>query len=399
MMLCDGGGLYLQTSLGVDGEVKRSWIFRYKLRGRERERWMGLGPLHKVSLALAREKAANYGRQRDEGIDPIAVRNFSRAAAAAAHAKAMTFGECAAEYIKAQQAGWSNVKHAAQWAATVTKGDVSQVLGRLPVSAIDVDLVVKVLRPIWHAKRETASRIRGRIEAILDWATVKKLRQGDNPARWQGNLEHLLSKRSREPKHHAALPYADIGAFMDKLRKRDGVAARALEFVVLTAGRSGEVLGARWDEIDLQARLWTVPASRMKAGKEHRIPLSGAASAVLERMAKVRESEFVFPSTQRAILSDRAMRALLERMGRSDLTVHGFRSTFRDWGGERTNFPNEMLEMALAHTVSDKVEAAYRRGDMFDKRRRLMDAWAAYCNKPKTTGEVVPLRADNKVPA
>jgi integrase len=261
------------------------------------------------------------------------------------------------------------------------------VLGRLPVSAIDVDLVVKALQPIWEKKPETASRVRGRIEAVLAWATTRKLRQGDNPARWQGNLEHLLSERSRAVTHHTALPYAEIGAFLAELRRREGNAARALEFTILTAARSGEALGARWDEIDLRARLWTVPAARMKAEREHRVPLSTAALAVLERMERVRESDFVFPGTQRAVLSDMSMLAVLKRMGRDDLTVHGFRSSFRDWGAERTNFPNEMLEMALAHAVGDKVEAAYRRGDMFDKRRKLMDAWAAYCAKPATTGE------------
>jgi integrase len=388
-MYCDGGGLYLQASLGTDGEIKKSWIFRFALHGRERQ--MGLGSLHTVSLALAREKAVECRRQRDEGIDPIAARDVAWAAAAAQHAKAWTFDECAAEYVTAQRAGWTNPKHRQQWTNTL-KTYVSPVLGRLPVSAVDTDLVVKVLQPIWEKRPETASRVRGRIEAVLDWATAKKLRHGDNPARWQGNLEHLLSARARTVAHHAALPYAEIGAFMAELRQRDGVAARALELTILTAARSGEVVGARWDEMDMRARLWTVPGERMKAGREHRIPLSGAAVALLERMAQVREGEFVFPGTQRAVLSDMSMLAVLKRMGREELTVHGFRSSFRDWAAERTNFPNEMLEMALAHTVSDKVEAAYRRGDMFDKRRRLMDAWAAYCAKPATTGEVVPLR-------
>ena len=273
----------------------------------------------------------------------------------------------------------------------------SPTLGRLPVAAIDTDLVVKVLQPIWEKKPETASRVRGRIEAVLDWATAKKLRQGDNPARWQGNLEHLLSERPRAISHLAALPYAEIGAFLAELRRRDGVAARALEFTILTAARSGEALGARWDEIDMRARLWTVPAARMKRDREHRVPLSTTAMAVLERMAKIRESEIVFPGNQRAVLSNHSMLVILKRMGRESLTVHGFRSSFRDWAAERTNFPNEMLEMALAHTVSDKVEAAYRRGDMFDKRRTLMDAWAKYCAKPAApTGEVVPLPARAK---
>jgi integrase len=392
-MHCDGGGLYLQASLGADGEINRSWIFRFALHGRERQ--MGLGSLHTVSLAKAREKATRCREQLKEGINPIDARNISLAAAAARNAKAKTFDECAEEYVAAKRAGWSNPKHARQWASTL-KQHASPVLGRLPVAAIDVDFVIKVLQPIWEKKPETASRVRGRIEAVLDWATAKKLRQGDNPARWKGNLEHLLSQRSRVVEHLAALPYAEIGTFLAELRQRDGVAARALEFTILTAARSGEVFGARWDEIDLRARLWTVPAARMKkADREHRVPLSTAAMAVLERMARVRESEIVFPGTTRAVLSDMSMIAVLKRMGRDDLTVHGFRSTFRDWAAERTNFANEMVEMALAHTVGDKVEAAYRRGDMFDKRRKLMDAWAAYCAKPAATanpaGNVVVL--------
>jgi integrase len=395
-MYCDGGGLYLQASLGADGEIKKSWIFRFALHGRERQ--MGLGSLHEISLAKARQKATDCREQVKEGIDPIDARNVSRAATAAKNAKAKKFDECAAEYITAQRAGWSNATHRQQWTNSLATY-VSPVLGRLPVAAIDVDLVVKVLQPIWEKKPETASRVRGRIEAVLDWATAKKLRQGDNPARWKGNLEHLLSQRSRAVEHYTALPYAEIGAFLAELRQNDGVASRALEFAILTATRSGEVLRARWDEIDLSSRLWTVPAGRMKAGKEHRIPLSAPAVAVLERMARVRESEFVFPGTRRAVLSEMAMLAILKRMGRA-VTVHGFRSTFRDWAAERTNFPNEMLEMALAHAVSDKVEAAYRRGDMFDKRRKLMDAWAAYCAKSAAPiGEVVPLRAQKKFPA
>ena len=390
-MYCDGGGLYLQATLGADGEVKKSWIFRFAQHGRERH--MGLGSLHTVTLAEAREKAAGCRKQVREGIDPIDARGVSLAAAAAKNAKAKTFGECAEEYIRAQRASWSNAKHAKQWTNTLA-GHVLPTLGRLPVAALDTDLVLKVLQPMWEKTPETASRVRGRIEAVLDWARAKKLRQGDNPARWQGNLEHLLSERPPKIAHHAALPYAEVGAFMAELRRREGVAARALEFTILTAARTGEALDARWDEIDLRARLWTVPADRMKSGRtsgrEHRVPLSTLAMAVLERMAKVRESEFVFPANKRATLSHDSMRAVLRRMGREDLTVHGFRSAFRDWAAERTNFANEMAEMALAHAVSDKVEAAYRRGDMFDKRRKLMDAWAAYCAKPMRTGKVVP---------
>jgi integrase len=396
LMLCDGGGLYLQTTLGADGETNRSWIFRFALNGRERQ--MGLGSLNDVSLAQAREKATGCRNQLKEGVDPLDARNLSLAAAAARNAKSKSFDECAAEYISAKRAGWSNPKHAQQWPNTL-RDYVSPIIGRLPVAAIDTDIVVKVLAPIWQAKPETASRVRGRIEAVLDWAAAKKLRQGDNPARWRGNLEHLLSARSRAVEHHEALPYVEVGAFMAQLRKRDGIAARALEFTILTAARSEEVIGAPWDEIDLQARLWTVPASRMKtgrrlkAGRDHRVPLSAPAAAILERMARMRENDFVFPGTGREVLSGHAMLVTLKRMGQPALTVHGFRSTFRDWAAERTNYPNEMLELALAHAVSDKVEAAYRRGDMFDKRRQLMDAWAAYCAKPVgAAGEIVSLR-------
>ena len=263
-MYCDGGGLYLQASLGADGEIKKSWIFRFALHGRERQ--MGLGSLHTVSLAEAREKATGCRKRVRDGIDPIDARNVSLAAAAAENAKAKTFDECAAEYITAQRGGWSNATHRQQWTNSLATY-VSPVLGRLPVAAIDVDLVVKTLEPIWEKKPETASRVRGRIEAVLDWATAKKLRQGDNPARWKGNLEHLLSQRSRAVEHYTALPYAEIGAFLAELRQNDGVASRALEFAILTAARSGEVLRARWDEIDLRTRLWIVPPARMKAGR------------------------------------------------------------------------------------------------------------------------------------
>jgi integrase len=399
-MHCDGGGLYLQASLGADGEINRSWIFRFALHGRERQ--MGLGSLHTVSLAKAREKATRCREQLKEGINPIDARNISLAAAAARNAKAKTFDECAEEYVAAKRAGWSNPKHARQWASTL-KQHASPVLGRLPVAAIDVDLVVKALQPIWETRHVTASRVRGRIEAVLDWAKTRKLRDGENPARWQGNLEHLLSANTRAVEHHEALRVPEIGAFMAELRRRDGVAARALEFTILTAARTGEALGARWDEIDLRDRLWTVPPERLKSGrrmkrdKPHLVPLSTAAMAILERMAKIRENEFVFPGARRAVMSDHAMLELLKRMGHEDLTVHGLRSTFRDWGGDYTDFANEMLELALGHAVPDKVEAAYRRGTMFEKRRKLMDAWAAYCAKPAApTGDVVALRARAK---
>jgi integrase len=394
-MHCDGGGLYLQASLGADKEtVQKSWLFRYAINGRERQ--MGLGSLITVSLADARAKALECRKLLEDGTDPIAARDTARAAALAENAKAMTFDACRNEYIAAHRAGWRNPKHAAQWTSTLATY-ATPVFGKLSVAAIDTGLVMKVLDPLWKTKPETASRVRGRVESILDWAATRGFRTGENPARWKGHLDKLLPRRSkvRAVEHHAALAYGEIGAFMAELRQRHGVAARALELTILTAARSGEILGARWEEIDLQARVWTVPAGRMKSGREHRVPLSTAAVAVLNRLARVRESDQVFPGDQRAVLSNMAMLALLRRMGRGDLTVHGFRSSFRDWAAERTSFANEVVEMALAHAISDKVEAAYRRGDLFEKRRKLMDAWASYCAKPAVAGEVVPLRASS----
>jgi len=272
---------------------------------------------------------------------------------------------------------------------------VTPTFGRLPVQSIDVGLVIKALEPIWSTKPETASRVRGRIEAVLDWAAARDFRDSDNPARWKGRLDKLLPRPSkvRSVQHHAALPYPEIGAFIETLRERPATAARALEFAILTAARTGEVLGAKWIEIDLKAKIWTIPASRMKSGREHRVPLSRAALAVLQEMENLRQNDRVFPGDRRETLSGMAILMLLRRMNRSDLTAHGFRSTFRDWAAECTNFPSEVVEMALAHAVSDKVEAAYRRGDLFEKRRKLMEAWAAYCARVEAPGKIVPLRS------
>jgi integrase len=272
---------------------------------------------------------------------------------------------------------------------------VNPVFGSLPVQAIDVGLVMKVLEPIWSTKPETAGRVRGRIESVLDWASARGYRQGENPARWRGHIENLLPKKGmvRRVEHHAALPYTEIGTFIAELRKQEGVAAQALEFTILTAARTGEVIGAKWDEFDLGERLWTVPGERMKAGKEHRVPLSDAALAIVEKMAEIRQSEFVFPGGRaNRPLSNMAFFMLLRRMGCGDLTAHGFRSSFRDWAAERTAFPAEVADMALAHVVSDKVKAAYRRGDLFQKRRQLSDAWAKFCATPPSGSKVVPIR-------
>jgi integrase len=390
-LYADGGGLYLQVTPGNNHHISKSWIFRFA-GGNGKERYMGLGSFDTVGLDEAREKAGECRKLRDQGKDPIETRTAQRASAAAERAKAMTFEQCAERYIAAHRAGWRNPKHASQWQNTLATY-VSPTLGRLPVQAVDVGLVTKVLEPIWSTKPETASRVRGRIEAVLDWAAARGFREADNPARWKGRLDKLLPRRSkvRAVQHHAALPYPEIGAFICALRERPATAARALEFAILTAARTGEVLGARWSEIDLRAKVWTVPASRMKSGREHRVPLSDAAIAVLQEMHGLRENDHVFPGDRREALSDMALLMLLRRMNRSDLTAHGFRSTFRDWAAECTNFPNEVVEMALAHAVSDKVEAAYRRGDLFEKRRKVMDAWASYCARSEAPGKLVAL--------
>ena len=388
----DGAGLYLQVTAGKHG-VTKSWLYRFMLDGKERR--MGLGSLSDVSLAGAREKAGDARKQVKEGLDPIDQRQAMRAAAALAKARAMTFDQCRDAYITSHRSTWRNAKHAWQWSASLANY-VTPIFGKVSVQDVDVALVMKALEPIWSTIPETASRLRGRIEVILDWAKVRGLRSGENPARWRGHLDHLLPRRSkvRKVRHHAALPYAEMGPFMALLRDRPAVAARALEFAILTAARTGEVLGSRWDEIDMVQRLWTVPADRMKAGKEHRVPLSEPALAILRAMSIVRRTEYVFPGDRRATLSNTSMLMLMRRMNHGELTTHGFRSSFRDWAAELTDFPNEVVEMALAHVVGSKVEAAYRRGDLFEKRRRLMDAWAKFCTAPPAEqGKVLLLRS------
>ncbi|HEV7370819.1 tyrosine-type recombinase/integrase [Arenibaculum sp.] len=381
-MYPDGGGLYLQ----VTESGAKSWIYRFTLDGRARE--MGLGPVHTIALAEARDRATACRKMRLEGIDPIEARKKERADERLLAASATTFDHAAERYVNAHRAGWRNAKHADQFRNTL-KAYVTPVFGALPVQAVTVDLVLKALEPIWYTKTETATRVRQRIEAVLDWATSRDLRRGDNPARWKGHLENLLPRRAkvRRVQHHAALPYDELPAFMARLRAQEGVATSALEFVILTATRTSETIGATWDEIDLGKAVWTIPSTRIKAGREHRVPLSGAAMSILRRMLDLREGEHVFPGGKaRKPLSNMAMAKVLERMGRDDVTVHGFRSTFRDWAAERTNFPREVAEMALAYVVSDKVEAAYRRGDLFDKRRELMEAWSVSCSVFAITG-------------
>jgi integrase len=383
----DGGGLYLRITGG-----SRTWIYRYKTAGKLRD--MGLGPTHTLSLREARETAAEQRKLRLQGVDPIERRRATRAAQRVADATAITFKDCGEAYIAAHEDGWHNAKHRQQWRNSLAQ-HVYPVLGGLPVSVIDTGLVMRVVEPLWKAAPETASRVRGRIENILDWARVRGYRVGENPARWRGHLDHLLPKISKVHKveHHPALPYTEIGAFMAKLRQETSIAARALEFLILTAARLGEVRGATWGEIDLRNRVWIVPAGRMKAGKEHRVPLSDAAVAVLGRMHNVRSGDFVFfGSRSGQPLGPNALLVLAKELWGPGINVHGFRSSFRDWAAERTNFPREVAEMALAHAIPDAVEAAYRRGDLFDKRRKLMDAWATYCAKVEADSKVVAIR-------
>jgi integrase len=387
-MHADGGGLYLR----VTPEGARNWVLRYMLD--RRPRWMGLGPLALYGLQEARARALDARRQRHEGIDPIEARRAERARQRLDAAKAITFQQCAESYIAAHRAGWRNDKHAGQWSATLATY-VYPTIGALPVQAVDTGLVLKVLEPVWTAKPETASRVRGRLESILDLAKARGYRDGENPARWRGHLDKLLPARSRvrRVEHHAALPYAELPGFLAALREQEGIAARALEFLILTAARTGEIIGARWNEIDRLDKTWTVPAARMKAHREHRVPLSPPALAILGEM---RGDAFVFPGGKAGEpLSRMAFWRLLRRMGRGDLTAHGFRATFKTWASERTSFQNEIVEASLAHTIGGKVEQAYRRGDMFEKRRRLMQQWAAFClSAPaqERRGNVTPLR-------
>ncbi len=383
----DGGGLYLQV--GESGS--KSWIFRFALNGKERQ--MGLGPFHTITLADARIAATDCRKLLLRQIDPIEARDADKTRKALQDARSITFAECAAAYIRAHRSDWRSAKHAEQWPTTI-ETYCGPIIGGLPVQDVDTGLVVKVLEPIWTAKPETASRLRGRIESVLDWARVSGYRTGDNPARWRGHLDNVLPalKKSKRVKHHPALPFDAMGEFMEALRTQEGIAARGLEFLILTATRTGEVIGAKWDEIDLNAALWTIPAARMKAHREHRVPLSPRAVKLLQGLLAKRQGDYVFPGQKEGKpLSNKAMLELLKRMDRGDLTVHGFRSTFRDWASERTNYPRDVCEMALAHAVSDATEAAYRRGDLFEKRRRLMAEWAKHCDTIKRAGKVIPM--------
>ena len=382
----DGGGLWLQISKFKS----KNWVFRYTLHGTRRE--MGLGATHTVSLAEARQKAKECRLTLLDGKDPIEVRETTTLAEALRRAKMMTFDQCAAAYIEAHRSSWKNVKHISQWENTI-QVYASPVIGKLPVTSVDTDLVVKILNPIWQTKTETATRLRGRIESVLDWATTSKFRQGDNPARWRGHLENLLSSPNKiaKVKHHPALPWQELGKFMVDLREREGVAARAVELAILTATRSGEVRNATWAEFD--AGLWVIPAARMKMGREHRIPLPTAAVELLGKMPRL--GDLVFPGIKKdKPLSDMSLTAVLRRMERNDITVHGFRSSFRDWCSESVanSFPREVCEHALAHSLPDKIEAAYRRGDLIEKRALLMQAWSDYCATIQPVAKVTQIR-------
>lgn len=375
-LYADGGNLYLQ----ITGAGVKSWLFRYMRNGKSRG--MGLGPLHTVGLAEARALALDCRRLLLAGTDPLDARDAELAAQRVAQANDVSFQHCAERYIEAHRAGWKNAKHADQWTNTLTTY-AYPVFDSRPVSAIDTSLVMRVLEPIWTTKTETASRLRGRIESVLDWATVRGYRSGENPARLKGHLDTLLPKRSRvqNVEHHPALPYADLPAFMNKLRSGEGVAARALELLILTATRTNEVIGATWQEFNLDEGIWTIPAERMKMRKEHRVPLSARAIALVRAQQEVKRGDYVFPGARdKKPLSNMAMLQLLQRMNRDDITVHGFRSTFRDWAGETTHYPREVCEAALAHGIKDKAEAAYARGDLFAKRAALMQDWDKYCN-------------------
>jgi integrase len=371
----DGNGLYLQ----VTGPNSRSWIYRYTFKGRER--WLGLGSARDVSLAKARDARDDARAQIRSGIDPVQTRKNEASQAFALARNAVSFRQRAEQYVEAHKEGWRSAKHAGQWQSTL-ESYVYPAIGNLPANAITASHIVDVLRPIWSAKPETARRVRGRIEAILDYAADPDDAAYRNPATMTAQLAKKLPKvaAARRTTNHPSLPYSELGSFLDSLRAREGLAALALEFVILTAARTGEVIGAKWAEMNLAKAVWTVPAGRMKSGRPHHVPLSAAAMDVLRRARTLAVGDIVFPSLPHdRPLSNMALLTVLRRMGRSDLTVHGFRSTFRTWTAERTGFSREVCEAALAHVLKDKTEAAYQRGDLFDKRVDLMETWAKYC--------------------
>lgn len=380
-------GLYLRIA-----GSSRAWVLRLQVEGKRHD--IGLGSFSSMGLSQARDAAReailDHRRKAKAGIDPMAEKRERKAAIKAEKAKAKTFAECAAAYVTDHKDGWKNAKHAKQFSATL-ETYANPVIGQLAVARIETAHILEILKPLWTTKSETASRLRGRIEVVLSWAKFHGYRDGDNPARWRGHLDQVLPAKSAVAKveHHAALPYAQIGSFMAELRKREGISARALEFATLCASRSGEVRLATWGEVDLEAALWTIPADRMKAQKEHCVPLSTAAVALLRALPRVEGSPFIFAAPRGGALSDMSLTAVLKRMDRGDLTQHGFRSTFRDWAGETTAYPREVIEHALAHQLKDKAEAAYQRGTLLTKRARLMADWSTYCGQVAGSGSNV----------
>ena len=385
----DGEGLYLQ----VRDSGAKDWFYRYEVAGKGRKR--GLGPYPTISLERAREDALVCRQLRKQGIDPIEHYKEIELNKDLEKAKSTTFKECALTYIDTHRHGWRNKKHESQWRNTL-KTYAYPTIGDLPVQAIDIDLVMKVLEPIWFEKTETASRIRQRIENILDWATVRKLRKGDNPALWRGRLDKLLPKRTKVQKtvHFAAMDYKDVPEYFQSLRAKDTLASKALAFTILTATRSGEARATTRSEIN--DNVWIIPDSRMKAQREHRVPLSDEAMRIIKRMEPFERQtdDLIFPGLAQAKPISETSLLKIVKQAHPTLTVHGFRSSFRDWCAEQTSYPREVAEAALAHTLKDKTEAAYQRSDMFEKRRKLMDSWADYCLKVQTDADVVPI---NKV--
>jgi len=386
-MIADGGNLYLQASIGKNGDISRSWVFRYEYLGRRHD--VGLGPTHTVSLIEARAKAKAMRLQLLDGVDPLAARQQARAdqlVRLAEQARAMTFRGCFEQCLASHESGWRNAEHRRQWRTSIEQY-VLPVIGDLAVDDIGTPHIIKVLEPIWKTKSETASRVRGRIERVLAWATVRGFRSGDNPARWRGHLQEMFPAIGKIARvnHLDAMPYVEVPAFMAQLRELDQISARALEFTILTTARTGETIGAKWNEVDLKAKTWTIPAGRMKAEKEHRVPLSDRAVEILRSLPH--GDGHIFG------IDDSTMLKLLRRFG-ANVTVHGFRSSFRDWASERTSYPPVVAEQALAHAIGSKVERAYHRTDLFEKRRRLMADWAVWCSRPVPTraAEVVTLQ-------
>jgi integrase len=379
----DGGNLYL--SISENGG--RRWTFFYRFKGARKEMGLGSAAKGNVSLAEARSAASKARQLVRDGIDPLEAKRDQQRQSLVTP----TFGTFADEYLASHRTKFRNDKHIAQWEMTLNT--YCQPIRSLRLNQIDTEVVLKVLQPIWTKIPETAARLRGRIENILDAAKAKGYRSGENPATWRGHLKTLLPARQRLTRgHHAAMPYDDLPEFLSLLRAKQATAAHALELCILTATRSGEILNAQWSEFDLKKAIWTIPAIRMKAGHEHRIPLTSRAVAILKSLHKVPHNDHVFPGNARGKpLSSMAMSMLLRRMGNAEITVHGFRSTFRDWASEQTSFPHETCEHALAHRISDKAEAAYRRGDQFEKRRKLMEAWAAFCGQ-RRSAKVIPLK-------